>query len=117
MPAELDPGRFFAIMVNEVLDASPVNMHKRARELRAEVLLHEGVSEGEFARVFVITSISGLTCDLRCIGRRSIRWSVRGRESVEAMETDAVSLTIYTPRVTFHVSKDNIWITLQEQIE
>lgn len=36
VPTELDPGRFFAIMCNRILDNSPVNFHKEARALRAE---------------------------------------------------------------------------------
>lgn len=34
VPAELDPGRFFAIMVERVLAACPINFHKEARALR-----------------------------------------------------------------------------------
>lgn len=35
VPAELAPERFFAVMVNTVLDNSPVTMHRQARVLRA----------------------------------------------------------------------------------
>jgi hypothetical protein len=34
VPPALDPGRFFTIVVSDVLDASPVNMHEYARKLR-----------------------------------------------------------------------------------
>jgi hypothetical protein len=34
VPAELDPGRFFAAMCARVLDNSPVNFHRQARERR-----------------------------------------------------------------------------------
>ncbi|MGI9156607.1 MAG: hypothetical protein ACR2FG_08220 [Marmoricola sp.] len=34
VPDELSPARFFAIMVNTVLDNSPVNMHTEARARR-----------------------------------------------------------------------------------
>ncbi len=36
VPDALDPGRFFAVMCNRVLDNSPINFHPRARQLRAE---------------------------------------------------------------------------------
>lgn len=35
VPPELSPERFFAVMVNTVLDNSPVNMHREARQKRA----------------------------------------------------------------------------------
>lgn len=35
VPAELDPGRFFATMINRVLAASPVNFHAEARNRKA----------------------------------------------------------------------------------
>lgn len=34
IPDELSPARFFAVMVNTVLDNSPINMHKEARARR-----------------------------------------------------------------------------------
>lgn len=37
-PAELDPGRFLAMMVTRVLGATPVNMHEEARRRRAAAL-------------------------------------------------------------------------------
>lgn len=35
VPAELSPDRFFTVLVNQVIDSTPVTMHERARELRA----------------------------------------------------------------------------------
>lgn len=37
VPHGLDPGRFFAIMINRVLDNTPVNFHREARARRATV--------------------------------------------------------------------------------
>lgn len=37
VPHALDPGRFFAIMINRVLDNTPVNFHREARARRATV--------------------------------------------------------------------------------
>ncbi len=34
VPDELDPGRFFAVMVNRILDNSPINFHPEARARR-----------------------------------------------------------------------------------
>lgn len=34
VPAELDPGRLFTVMINRVLDNSPINFHREARERR-----------------------------------------------------------------------------------
>ena len=39
VPDALNPGRFFAVMCNRVLDNSPINFHPRARQLRAEAQL------------------------------------------------------------------------------
>lgn len=38
VPYGLDPGRFFTLMVNRVLDNTPVNFHREARARRASVL-------------------------------------------------------------------------------
>lgn len=35
VPDELSPSRFFTVLVNQVIDSTPVTMHERARELRA----------------------------------------------------------------------------------
>ena len=37
IPEELSPAHFFAIMVNTVLDNSPINMHTEARARRSDV--------------------------------------------------------------------------------
>lgn len=36
VPPALDPGRFFARMCCRILDNTPINLHARARELRAQ---------------------------------------------------------------------------------
>jgi hypothetical protein len=36
VPPELSPSRFFAVMVKTVLDNSPINFHRKARDRRAE---------------------------------------------------------------------------------
>lgn len=44
VPAELSPSRFFSVMVNTVLDNSPINMHKEARQLRSQPLFGSELS-------------------------------------------------------------------------
>lgn len=38
VPSELDPGRFFTLMINRILDNSPINFHADARARRREPL-------------------------------------------------------------------------------
>jgi hypothetical protein len=35
VPPELSPGRFFEVLVGQVLDSAPVNLHTEARQLRS----------------------------------------------------------------------------------
>ncbi len=42
IPADLSPGRFFAIMVNTVLNNSPINMHTEARARRTNPRMSQG---------------------------------------------------------------------------
>lgn len=36
VPPPLDPGRFFAVMCNRILDNSPINFHREARDMQTK---------------------------------------------------------------------------------
>ena len=44
VPEEVSPARFFRVMLNVLLDNTPVNFHERARELRGRSATTRGPS-------------------------------------------------------------------------